>query len=149
MSLNITSNQGQSFRKDITLIVRDPAAVISTDKESAFLGEEVKMTAKTYLSNTTNIDYNWQIQDDVGKKVVASQNGSTFSYKFQKVGQYFITLTTRSPNGNTDTDSKTIIIESHPPTVNLDTPAPQNREKPNVIVFDATRSFDLDTKSSK
>jgi PKD repeat protein len=149
VTLNITSNQWQPFKKEITLIVRDPSAVITTDKESAFLGEEIRMSAKTYLSNSPNIEYNWQVQDDIGKKVVTSQDGSTFSYKFQKVWQYVVTLTSRSPNGNTDTDSKTIIIESHPPTVNLDTPAPMSKEKPNVIVFDASRSFDLDTKSSR
>lgn len=107
------------------------------------------MSAKTYLSNTANVEYNWQVQDDIGKKVIVSQEGSTFTYKFQKVGQYVITLTSRSPNGNTDTDSRTITIESHAPTVNLDTPTPISKEKPNVIVFDASRSFDLDTKSAR
>jgi hypothetical protein len=33
--------------------------------------------------------------------------------------------------------------------VNLDTPVPISKEKPNTIVFDATRSFDLDTKSAR
>jgi PKD repeat protein len=107
------------------------------------------MTAKTYLSNSANVEYIWQVQDDIGKKVIASQDGSTFTYKFQKVGQYVVTLTSRSANGNTDTDSKTITIESHPPTVNLDTPAPLSKEKPNIIQFDASRSFDLDTKSTR
>jgi hypothetical protein len=34
VALEITTNQGQVFRKQIQLLVRDPAAVISLEKET-------------------------------------------------------------------------------------------------------------------
>jgi PKD repeat protein len=150
VNLTITSNQGQSFSKQLSLVVRDPSAVISMDKEVAFIGDEVRMSAKTYLSNTANVEYEWKVSDVWdSKQLITSQNGSTFSYKFTKVGQYLVSLTSRSPNGSTDTDSRVITIESHPPTVNLESPKTISPERPNTIVFDASRSFDLDTKSAK
>jgi PKD repeat protein len=150
VKLNITTNQGQTFSKNIDLIVRDPAAVISTEKDSAFIGEEMRMSATTYLSTTANVEYKWEIQAiDDGKKIISNQSGKSFNYTFQKVGQYLVSLTSRSPNGNTDTDTKVVVIESHPPTVNLDTPKPASPERPNTFLFDASRSFDLDTKSAK
>ena len=63
ISLEITTNQGNTFRKQMQLLMRDPAAVISLEKETAFIGEEIPMSAKSYLANMTNIEYNWEIQD--------------------------------------------------------------------------------------
>ena len=71
------------------------------------------------------------------------------TYKFPKIGQYIITLQARNANGTIDQDSKTITIESREPVVNLDSPKPINAQKPNTIVFDASRSYDPDTKSAK
>lgn len=108
------------------------------------------MSARSYLANTANIDYSWQVQDaGGGEKPVASQEGSTFSYKFQKVGQYIISLTARSPNGMIDKDSRIITIESREPIVNFDSPRALSTEKPNTIIFDASRSFDPDSSSAK
>jgi PKD repeat protein len=149
-SVEITTNQWQTFRKQIQLLVRDPAAVISLDKETGFIDEDIPMSAKTYLANTTNVEYGWEIQDvESWKKTIASKKWSAFSHKFKNVWQYLITLTTRSPNGNIDTDSRMIIIESRPPVINLDTPRAINTEKPNTILFDASRSYDPDKNNAK
>jgi hypothetical protein len=42
-----------------------------------------------------------------------------------------------------------IIIESRPPVINLDTPRAINTEKPNTILFDASRSYDPDKNNAK
>lgn len=150
VSLEITTNQGNTFRKQMQLLIRDPAAVISLEKETAFIGEEIPMSAKSYLANMTNIEYNWEIQDiESWKKAITSKKWSTFSYKFTKVWQYIVSLTTRSPNGNVDTDSRVISIESRPPIINLDTPHSLNSEKPNTMLFDASRSYDPDNNNAK
>lgn len=150
VSLDITTNQGQSFRKQFQLLVRDPAAVIVLDKEVGYIGEEISMTAKSYLANTSNVEYSWKVQDnDIVDKPIVTQIGSLFTYKPKKVGQYLVTLTSRSPNGNTDSDTRFITIESRPPIINLDSPKPLNSEKPNTMVFDASRTYDPDTKSAK
>jgi PKD repeat protein len=150
VSINITTNQGQTFNKQIQLLVRDPAAVISIDKETWYIGEELSMSAKSYLSNVTNVEYTWEIQDvESGKKTLASKKWSALSYKFMNVWQYLITLTTRSPNGNVDTDSRIIIIESRSPVINLDTPRFVTSERPNTLIFDASKSYDPDTNNAK
>ncbi len=150
VSLEITTNQGNTFQKQIQLLIRDPAAVISLEKETAFIGEEIPMSAKSYLANMTNVEFNWEIQDvDSWKKTITSKKWSTFNYKFTKVWQYLVSLTTRSPNGNVDTDSRMIVIESRSPTINLDTPRSISTEKPNTIVFDASRSYDPDSNNAK
>lgn len=59
-----------------------------------------------------------------------------------------MTLVSKSPNGNEDRDSKTITIESHEPIVNLDTPKALSSERPNILHFDASKSYDPDTKNS-
>lgn len=150
VSLEITTNQNQSFKKDFQLIVRDPAAVISSEKDTGFIGEEFHMSAKSYLTNTNNVNYSWQVSDSNGwDKPLVSQEWSTFLYKFKKIWQYIISLTAKNANGSVDKDSRIISIESREPVVNLDSPKPLSTEKPNTIIFDASRSFDPDTNSSK
>lgn len=56
---------------------------------------------------------------------------------------------TKNPNGSEDRDSRTITIESHEPIVNLDVPKAISSEKPNTILFDASRSLDADTNNTK
>lgn len=107
------------------------------------------MSATTFFSDNKNVEYSWQIQDESGNKVVKTGEGTSFRHKFDVVGSYIVTLTSKSPNGNVDTDSKIITIESREPVVTIDTPRPIKTEKPNTIVFDATKSYDPDTNSRK
>ena len=60
-----------------------------------------------------------------------------------------MTLISKSPNGSEDRDSKTITIDSHEPLINLENPTPLSSEKPNIFIFDASRSLDPDSNSSK
>ena len=107
------------------------------------------MTAASYFSDNKNVEYSWQIQDDNGNGLVKSGEGSSFKYKFDKVGTYIVTLTTKSANGKVDSDSKTISIESREPVVSIDAPKPIKTERPNTIVFDASKSYDPDSNSRK
>ena len=63
ITLEVTTNQGQSFKKTIQLLVRDPAAVITIDKEVAYIGEDMTMSARSYLANSTSVEYSWQVKD--------------------------------------------------------------------------------------
>jgi PKD repeat protein len=107
------------------------------------------MSATSYFSDTKNVEYSWQIQDENGNKVVKVGQGANFKYKFETVGSYIVSLTSKSPNGNVDTDSKVITIESREPIVTIDSPRPIKNEKPNTIVFDASKSYDPDTNSRR
>lgn len=151
VSLELTTNEGTSFRKEIQLNIVDPAAVISSDKNIGFVGENFQMKAQTYFSNTKNVDYTWTVQsvDSTNSSPLYTQEWQAFSYKFPQVGDYIVTLMTKNPNGSEDRDSKTITIESHEPIVNLDAPRPVSSERPNTILFDASKSMDADTNTSK
>lgn len=151
VTLEMQTNEGASFKKDIQIIVRDPAAVIQSDRDIGHIGEDFSMSALSYFTNNPNVVYSWKVipVNGDGSKPLTTKEGTAFSHKFTKVGDYIVTLTSRSPNGNTDQDSKTITIESREPTVNLETPVSLSREKPNTFVFDASRSFDSDTNTLK
>ncbi len=149
VKLTLITNNGQTFTKEIRLIVRNPAAVIQWEKTTGNVGDDMFFSALSYFTNTTNVEYSWQIQDDNNKKIVSSLPGNSLKYKFDKIGNYIITLTARSPNGDIDTDSRQITIESRAPMVNLESPKPANNETPNILIFDASKSYDPDTMGRK
>lgn len=148
--LELTTNEGTTFTKDLQLVIRDPAAVIQTGKQTGNIGETFNMNALSYFTNNPNVEYTWQVIPINGdQKSVVVKNGPAFSYIFPSVGDYVVTLTSKNANGNTDSDSKTITIESREPTINLSEPKPISQEKPNTFLFDASQSFDTDTNTSK
>lgn len=151
VTLEITTNQDQVFKKDIQLVVVDPSAIINSDKDVGYINESFGMSAISYFGNTANVEYTWQVTEEGSNAVkpIYTQAGNSLSYKFPKVGKYIVSLTSRSPNGDTDTDSKFITIESHEPVVNLSAPRSIQPERPNVIRFDASQSIDPDTNSAK
>lgn len=147
VKLNFKTNDGQTFSKDIELIIVDPAATIKVDKTTTHVGESVSFTAETHLGDLRNVEYLWTIQDENGKKNTRSSNGMTLSHTFTEIGSYVVTLTAKSPNGGIDTDSKLISVESRDPVAALDNPTIKNPEHPNVFTFDASRSYDPDTNT--
>lgn len=143
------TNDGQTFTKEIQLLVRDPSAIIKLEQNTGNIGEDISMSATSFFSDTRNVEYSWQIQDENGNKTVKTGEGITFKHKFDTVGSYIVSLTAKSPNGTTDTDSKVITIESRVPVISIDNPRSINNEKPNTFIFDASRSYDPDTSSKK
>lgn len=115
---------------------------------TANAGESLSFSAETFFGNVRNVEYLWTVQNnETGKRDTQSGNGTGFNYTFKEIGSYTVTLTAKSPNGNIDSDSKTIQIESREPTATLDAPKPISTERPNTFIFDASRSFDPDTNS--
>lgn len=147
--LTLKTNNGQTFTKELRLIVRNPAAVIQWEKLTGNIGDDMYFSSISYFTNANNVEYSWQIQDDNNKKIVNNLPGSTLKYRFDTIGTYIVTLTARSPNGEVDTDSRQITIESRSPVVNLDNPKPLSTESPNVLEFDASKSYDPDTMGRK
>jgi PKD repeat protein len=149
LKLTMKTNDGQTFTKEIQLLVREPAAIIKLDQETGNIGEDISMSATSYFADSKNIEYSWQVQDENGNKIVKVGEGISFRHKFETVGSYIVSLTAKSPNGSIDTDSKVITIESRAPVVTIDNPRPNSSEKPNTITFDASKSYDPDTSSRK
>ena len=148
VKLTFKTNDGQTFSKDIMLRIKDPAATIKVDRTTANAGEAISFTAETYFGNVRNVEYLWTVQsNDTGKRDTQSGNGTSFNYTFKDIGSYTVTLTAKSPNGEIDSDSKTITIESREPIATLDAPKSLNSEQPNTFIFDASRSYDPDTNS--
>ncbi len=149
IKLTIKTNGDQVFTKEFQLLIMDPIAVIQIDSPVSHVGENMNFRALSYFTNQNNVEYSWSIQDGNNKKVLKSGVGTTLAYKFEAIGDYIVTLTSRNPNGSTDADSKTITIESREPVVNMNTPTPKSIEKPNTFIFDASKSYDPDTISRK
>jgi PKD repeat protein len=149
VKLQLKSNDGSTFTKEIQLIVRDPSAVIKLDNDVGHVGEEMYMSISSLFGTSNNVEYSWQIQDDDNKKILKSFAGTNLKYKFDTVWKYIVTLSARNPNGTSDSDSRIINIESREPVASIETPKPANTEKPNVLLFDATKSYDPDTMSRK
>jgi len=149
VKLTLKTNTWQQFTKELRLIVRNPSAVIRWDKMVGNIWDDMSFSALSYFTNTTNVEYSWKIQDDNNRAVVNNLAGNALRFKFDKVWNYIITLTARSPNGEIDTDSREIQIESRAPVINLDSPRALSTETPNTLVFDASKSYDPDTMSRK
>jgi PKD repeat protein len=149
LKLELKSNDGSTFRKEIQVIVRDPSAVIRLDNDIGHVWEEISMSINTLFGASNNVEYSWQIQDDDNKKILKSFVGNTLKYTFKNVWKYIVTLTSRNPNGTMDSDSRIINIESREPVAYIESPRPENNEKPNVFLFDGSKSYDPDTMSRK
>ncbi len=149
LKLTMKTNDGQVFTKEIQLLVMDPSATIKLDKNTGHIGEEISMSAISYFSDTKNVEYSWQVQDENGNKVVKVGQWANFKHKFDSVGSYIVSLASKSPNGGVDSDSKVITIESREPVVSIDSPRALRSDKPNTIVFDASKSYDPDSNSKK
>lgn len=145
--LELKTNDWQIFSKNLQLIVKDPAAVIKSSSEVLHVGENITFTAESHLGINKNIEYIWQIQDKDGNKTIKTSNWQTLSHNFDKVGEHIVTLTTKSPNGWIDSDSKIIRVESRNPIVSIDSPISVSENLPNTIIFDGSRSYDPDTNS--
>ena len=149
LKLELKSNDGSTFRKEIQLIVRDPSAVIKLDNDIGHVWEEMSLSINTLFGTSNNVEYSWQIQDDDNKKILKSFAGNTLKHTFTTVWKYIVTLTSRNPNGTMDSDSRIINIESREPVAYIESPRPENNEKPNVFLFDGSKSYDPDTMSRK
>lgn len=147
--LQFKTNDGQTFQKDIQLVIVDPVATINVEKTVVNIGENVSFRAENQFSDSRNMEYIWQIQDENGKRTIKSSSGLGFNHSFDAVGTYIVTLTAKSPNGGIDNDSKVITVESRGPIASLELPKPISNEQPNTFVFDASRSYDPDTNSRK
>lgn len=92
------TNDNQTFTKELKLLVMDTAATIKLDQDTGNIGEDISMSAVSYLSDTKNTEYTWQIQDEDGNKVVKTGAGTNFKHKFETVGTYIVSLTAKNPN---------------------------------------------------
>lgn len=147
--LTLQTNNGESITKDIRIIVRNPSATIEWDTFKWNVGDVLSFSAISYFTNTTNVEYSWQIQDENNKKVINNVAWTSLSHKFEKIWEYILTLTARSANGQIDTHSEKVIIESSAPVINLEPPLPVSSEQPNIILFSAKKTYDPDTMSVK
>lgn len=149
LSLTIKTNEWQTYKKELQLLVQDPSASIKLNQSTAYVWEDITMSAVSNIGDDRNVAYTWQVQDEDSKKSIKGGEGNTFTYRFDKVGNYIVSLTAKNANGKSDSDSKIITIESHEPIVSIDSIKAISPEKPNTILFDASRSIDPDTNSNK
>lgn len=59
--LEMVTNEGVSFQKNLQVVVRDPAAVIDLQKQTGNIGEPFTMSALSYFTNISNVEYSWKV----------------------------------------------------------------------------------------
>lgn len=56
-------------------MVRDPAAVIQITKQNGNIGEPLSMSALSYFTNTSNVEYSWKVTSlDGDNKTVVTKD---------------------------------------------------------------------------
>lgn len=140
--LKLTTNEGKSIETTFEIYVHNPIAKIEIDRQEGYIGDRFTFNAKMSW-NETNVSYTWEIIDIARDTVVSQRNDRTFSYIFNDKGRYNVRLRVRKSSGETDQDTRIISIESRNPIAEFSHAIPE-RNKPNRVFFDATRSFDPD-----
>lgn len=140
--LTLRTNEGKEVKKEFLIIVRDPIAKIDITKQDGYIGDSFTFNAKN-SGTTRDLSYNWEIIDINKDTVIYQKSDRTFSYSFSDKGKYNIKLKVRQSSGEVDLDSRIIDIVSQAPIAEFETKKPYSH-KPNVVFFDASRSFDPD-----
>ncbi len=143
ITLKLKTNEWNTIEQNYTLVVHNPIAVITANKESWYIWEAFQFSAKTVLKNK-NLVYSWKISSLNWNKDLIKTTGTTFNYTFKEKWKFVLKLETKDAAWNTDTDIKTIEINSRAPVAEFST-AFKDTSKPNRIFLDASRSTDLDT----
>ncbi len=147
--LEVEDETGIVDRKVVDVIVRDTAARIKVSPGSeANVGQELRFDGSGSASSTGQIvNYDWGIEklkpecaDPTGFPDVNEDN---IRYTFQEPCDYKITLEVEDTIGAKSSDDQIINIISQPPVAQFSYQTPHDN-KPNVVNFDASKSFDPD-----
>ncbi|MCH8518722.1 PKD domain-containing protein [Candidatus Gracilibacteria bacterium] len=140
--LKLTTNEGKSIETRFEIYVHNPIAKIEVNRREGHIGDRFTFQAKM-SGNDRNVSYTWEIIDIERDSVIFQRNEQNFSYIFNDKGRYNVRLRVRKSSGETDQDTRIIAIESRNPIAEYNYNIPE-RNRPNRVFFDATRSFDPD-----
>lgn len=143
IKLKITTNEKAEVIKTVNLQVQDPIATIRADKTSGFSNDDFKFQASSNAAAVL-LTYEWAILEADSGKSLYSAKASSINFKFPRMGNYVVRLKTLSSNGQQDTDNVSVRIDSKDPIAQFEA-KPASAETPNMVLLDATRSYDPDS----
>lgn len=142
LKMEVITNENQKITKEIEIEIRDPISSIRSDKTNGFPRDEFHFSASS-SATYSNLGYSWQIAELESGKILTTSNLQNIAYKFPRTGKYAVKLKTLASNGKEDYDTVVINIEGRDPVVNFEARS-MNSESPNILLLDATKSYDPD-----
>ena len=143
VKLKLRTNEWKTTERKFDIVVHDPIATIKSNLEEWFLWDKFTFSAENQI-NDDNLTYSWEIIDIEQDEIIFRKTGSLFTYAFNKKGKYNLRLIVREPSSNIpDIDTQIIHINSRAPEAYFKSSIPL-KSKPNMVLLDATKSFDPD-----
>ena len=142
VKLLLKTNELKEIERIFVVNVHDPIATIRASQDQGFLWDKFTFSAQN-STNNKNLSYSWEIIDLNKDEVIFRKAWNLFTYLFKEKGKYNVKMRVTEPSWETDVDSKIIYINSRAPTADFIHNIP-SKNKPNRVLFDATKSFDLD-----
>ncbi len=143
VKLTLTTNTGKTITRDFSVLINHPAANIQSSRSEWYIGDKFTFSSKNRKIDEDAINYSWEIIDINNDEVIHTKNSNIFNYIFTKKWRYNVQLRITLPNGDQDTDTKIIYINSRPPQASFITRIPYPN-RPNYVLLDGSRSFDPD-----
>ncbi len=140
--LKLSTNEGQTIERKFSVFIHKPIASIVAHKTDGYVWERFSFATVSSVAQR-NLAFTWNVMDVVNDKIIVQHTGNTFNHSFTEKGRYNIQLRVKDAAGNEDIDSKIIHINSREPVAEFSYSIP-NRSKPNRVLLDATKSYDLD-----
>lgn len=161
VTLEVTSERGDTARKIFTVVVGSPAARIDySPKGQTFVGQTLSFDgSRSYSDAGKIVKYEWSITKDIGTLPGTAASASSdsdnssdnpttgnekmFSYTFKKSGKYTVNLKVTDNLGKDDTKPVEINVISELPVAKFTYSIP-NPNQPSKVYFDASDSYNPD-----
>lgn len=140
--LTLKTNELQIVERKFTISIHKPVATIKSSLDQWFIWDKFTFTANPSVFEK-DLTYNWEIVDIDKNETILQKTWNAFPYVFTRKWKFNIKLKVMDPSGETDNDNMIIYINSRAPVAEFSYSIPKSN-KPNRILFDATKSYDQD-----
>lgn len=147
MILTVTDNEKNQISESFSILISDPVAILKQTPEVGNTSTTFNFSSDASYSLTSRIRLvTWEVIDESGDK--KSFQSRTIKQKFTKPGNYTVKLTVEDELGQTNIDTKLLLIESTPPIPQF-TITPTNKWLyPSEFYLDAQSSYDIDVANA-
>ncbi len=143
----VVDNTGKEISKTYKVIVSNPVALVRVYPKIGDTSTKFKIDGwRSYSVNWKIKTYKWTIVWPNWNRIFTSEWETSFSYKFNLPGIYSIKLEIEDVNWNKNSDTYKLLVSSTPPVANFIYKTYDNWAKPSTFIFDASYSYDVDTK---
>ena len=142
VKLILSTNEWKTIKRNFVISVHDPISTIRVSSDSWYLWDKFTFSARKNISDK-NLSYSWEILDLENDTIIFNKQALLITYKFNKKWKYNVKMKVIDSTWQEDVDSRIIYINSRPPEAKFEHKI-NEKNKPNKIFLDATKSFDPD-----